>query len=97
MRHRAEEAIRESETRYRAMVEAFDGLIYICSQNFRAEIMNQRFIERTLKISEQIAALVEKINVYISTKAAPLTIERLKPKGILQLVSRKPTTETIKF
>jgi PAS domain S-box-containing protein len=214
---RAEEAIRESEARYRAMVEAFDGLIYICSQNFRVEFMNQRFIGRTgydatgklcykalhdldsvcpwcvnervfkgetvrwevlspkdsrwyyivntpiyhadgtvskqamilditdrkrmeealkessekiklfaysvshdlkspaiaiygvtkllhkhysdildekgktycdqiLKTSEQIAALVEKINVYISTKEAPLTIERLKPKGILQLV-----------
>jgi PAS domain S-box-containing protein len=29
------------------MVEAFDGHIYICSQNFEVEFMNQRFIERT--------------------------------------------------
>jgi signal transduction histidine kinase len=29
------------------MVEAFDGLIYICSRDYRVEFMNQRFIERT--------------------------------------------------
>jgi len=30
--------------RSRAMVEGFDGLIYICSQDFRVEFMNKRFI-----------------------------------------------------
>jgi PAS domain S-box-containing protein len=29
------------------MIEAFDGLIYICSADFRVEFMNQRLIERT--------------------------------------------------
>ena len=43
----ARKALQESEIRYRAMVEAFDGLIYICSRDFRVEYMNQRFIERT--------------------------------------------------
>ncbi len=43
----AEEAVRESEARYRAIVEAFDGLIYVCSQDYRVEFMNERFIERT--------------------------------------------------
>ncbi len=43
----AEAALRESESRYRAMVEAFDGLIYICSQDYRVEFMNPRLIERT--------------------------------------------------
>jgi PAS domain S-box-containing protein len=46
-RKRAEEAVRESEARYRAIVEAFDGLIYVCSQDYRVEFMNERFIERT--------------------------------------------------
>jgi len=44
---KAEEILRESEAHYRAVVEAFDGLIYICSPDFRVEFMNRRFIERT--------------------------------------------------
>jgi len=43
----AERALREREAHYRAMVEAFDGLIYICSQDYRVEFMNRHFIERT--------------------------------------------------
>jgi PAS domain S-box-containing protein len=43
----AQEALKDREARYRAMVEAFDGLIYICSQDYRVEFMNQRLIERT--------------------------------------------------
>jgi two-component system cell cycle sensor histidine kinase/response regulator CckA len=31
--------------RYRAMVDAFEGFIYICSQDFHIEFMNQRFID----------------------------------------------------
>ena len=46
-RKRAEEALQDSEARYRAIVEAFDGLIYVCSQDYRVEFMNERFIERT--------------------------------------------------
>jgi len=33
--------------RCRAMMETFDGLIYVCSQDFRIEFMNERFIQRT--------------------------------------------------
>ncbi|MEQ8172784.1 MAG: PAS domain S-box protein [Candidatus Eremiobacterota bacterium] len=33
--------------KYRAIVEAFDGLIYICSQDYSVEFMNKHFIERT--------------------------------------------------
>jgi len=43
----AQEALKEREARYRAIVEAFDGLIYICSPDYRVEFMNHRFIERT--------------------------------------------------
>jgi len=37
----------ESMERYQAVVEAFDGFLYICSQDYRMEFMNQRLIERT--------------------------------------------------
>jgi PAS domain-containing protein len=40
------EAWRDLWAQYEAMVEAFDGLIYICSENYEVEFMNQRFIER---------------------------------------------------
>jgi two-component system, NarL family, sensor histidine kinase UhpB len=46
-RKRAETARREDMARYQAVVDAFDGFIYICSQDFRVEFMNQRLIERT--------------------------------------------------
>ncbi|MFZ5906987.1 MAG: PAS domain S-box protein [Nitrospirota bacterium] len=37
----------ESEARYSAIVEAFEGLIYISSKDYRIEFMNQHLIERT--------------------------------------------------
>jgi PAS domain S-box-containing protein len=46
-RKHAEEARLESMERYHAIVDAFDGLLYICSQDYRVEFMNQRMIERT--------------------------------------------------
>jgi len=47
-RCRREEAVlREARVRHRAMVEAFDGLIYICSRSYVIEFMNQRLVERT--------------------------------------------------
>jgi len=45
--HRSSEAWRDLWAQYEAMIEGFDGHIYICSQNFDVEFMNQRFIERT--------------------------------------------------
>jgi len=44
---RTTEAWRDLWAQYEAIIEAFDGYIYICSQNFEVEFMNQRFIERT--------------------------------------------------
>jgi len=54
-----------------------------------AEVLDEkgrRYCEQILKTAEQIASLVEQINVFIATKEAPLTIEKLKPKEILQIV-----------
>ena len=39
-----------------------------------------------MKSSEQIAALAEKINTYISTKEKSLTIERVSPKEIIKMI-----------
>ncbi len=36
----------ESEAKYQAMVEAFDGLIYISSGDYELEFLNQRFVAR---------------------------------------------------
>jgi PAS domain S-box-containing protein len=44
---RLSEAWRDLWAQYEAIIEAFDGFIYICSQNYEIEFMNQRFIERT--------------------------------------------------
>lgn len=43
----AQRALKEKEAQYRAVVDAFDGLIYICSRDFRVEFMNRKFLERT--------------------------------------------------
>lgn len=40
-------ALRAGEARYRAIIEAFDGYLYICSPDFTIEFMNQKLIDRT--------------------------------------------------
>jgi PAS domain S-box-containing protein len=45
--HRSSDAWRDLWAQYEAIIEAFDGFIYICSQDYEVEFMNQRFIERT--------------------------------------------------
>ena len=39
--------LQELQSKYESMLEAFDGLIYICSSDYKVEFMNGRFIERT--------------------------------------------------
>ncbi|MRR55002.1 MAG: PAS domain S-box protein [Deltaproteobacteria bacterium] len=46
-RKRAEDAIRASREKYQALVDSFDGLIYISSRDYRIEFMNRKLIERT--------------------------------------------------
>ncbi|HJV33789.1 PAS domain S-box protein [Geomonas sp.] len=65
-RKRAEEALRESEARYRAMVQAFPGFTYICSQQLRIEFLNDRFKEllgRDATGEECFAALHERDSI----------------------------------
>jgi len=42
-----ENLLRDKEEQLKAMIEAFDGQIYICSPDYRIEYMNQQHIERT--------------------------------------------------
>jgi signal transduction histidine kinase len=49
----------------------------------------QRYCEQILKTAEQIAALVEQINVFISTKEAPLNVERLALKEVFQVIKEE--------
>ena len=44
---RAEEALRESEEKYRSMMEAMHDPVYICSPDFRVEYMNPAMVQRT--------------------------------------------------
>ncbi len=46
-RKRAEKALRESEEKYRSMMEAMSDAAYICSPEFRVEYMNPAMIRRT--------------------------------------------------
>ena len=50
------------------------------------EEKGKNYCDQILKASEEIAALVDKINVYISTKEAPPTIEGLRLEEILMVV-----------
>jgi PAS domain S-box-containing protein len=46
-RKRNEAQVRDSEARYRAMLEAFDGYIYVCGPDHTVQFMNEAMIERT--------------------------------------------------
>ena len=41
-----EEVGQEAEAKCKTMIEAFDGLIYMCSPLYEVEFMNDRFIQR---------------------------------------------------
>jgi PAS domain S-box-containing protein len=53
----------------------------------------QKYCEQILKTAEHITALVEQINVFISTKEARLTIETLELKKVLQLIKEEFSTQ----
>ncbi len=45
-RKKAEKALQDSKAKYSAIVDGFDGFIYIYSENYDIEFMNERFIKR---------------------------------------------------
>ena len=52
-----------------------------------------KYCEQILKTAEQIVSLVGQINIFISTKEVPLTIERLEIEKILQLIREDFSTQ----
>jgi len=46
-RKQAEGALRESEEKYRSMMEAMDEAVYICSPDYRVEYVNPAMVKRT--------------------------------------------------
>jgi len=64
------------------------GLTRLLHKNY-GDILGEKgktHCEQILKASEQIGSLVKEINVYISTKEAPLSIEQIKIEEILEVV-----------
>ena len=51
------------------------------------------YCHQILKASEQVVSLVEKINLYISTKEAPLNVETIELGDILQLIKDEFTAQ----
>jgi len=49
----------------------------------------QKYCEEILKSAEQIAALVEQINIFISAKEGPLTIEKIKLKEVVHMIKEE--------
>ena len=43
----SERALKDSEARYRAMVDSLDGFVYICSEDYTIEFMNKKLVQRT--------------------------------------------------
>jgi len=98
-RKRAEEALKESSEKIRLFAYSVShdlkspavsiyGLTRLLSKHYR-DIVDEKgrnYCDQILKASEQIAALVEQINVFISSKENPLKIEPVNMKEILQMV-----------
>jgi len=96
-RRRAEVALKEASEKIKlfAYSVAHDlksptvgiyGLTKRLHQNYKGILdeKGQSYCEQILKASEQIVALVDQINVFISTRELPLKIERIPLKEILQ-------------
>ncbi len=50
-RYEAQQALKESDEQYRAIVESYDGFIYICDKDYRITFMNRRLEERTGRLA----------------------------------------------
>jgi PAS domain S-box-containing protein len=64
------------------------GLSKLLNKQYK-DILDEKgknYCDQILKSSEEIAALVERINIYIQTKEAPFTPERVKLNEIVQMV-----------
>jgi len=101
-RKRAQQALRESSEKlkffaYSVMHDlksptmGIYGLTELLHKHYK-DALDERgkgYCAQILKASVHVAALIEKINVYIATKESPLKIETINIKDILQIVRDK--------
>ena len=105
-RKRAEEALKEGSEKIKLFAYSVShdlkspaiGLYGLTKRLYKdyAGILDEKgekYCGQILKSAEQIAALVEQINIFISAKEAPLTIERLALKEVLQMIREEFSTE----
>lgn len=98
-RKRAEEALKKSSEKIKLLAYSVShdlknpaigicGLTKLLHKHYR-DILDEKgknYCDNILKASEQIAELVGNINIYISTKEMPLSIETVQPRELLQMV-----------
>lgn len=46
-KHRLQEEVIRSNAYYRAILDGFTGLVYVCNEEYRVEFMNEAFVKRT--------------------------------------------------
>jgi len=98
-RKRAEKALRRSSEKIelfaysvahdlKSPAIAIYGLTKLLHKNYQdiLDDKGKKVCDQIMNSSEQLAALVEKINVYITAKETPLAIERVKLGEILQMI-----------
>ena len=105
-RKRAEEAIKESAEKIKLFAYSVShdlktpaigiyGLTKLLYKNYK-DILDEKgkdYCDQILKASEQLAALVEQINVYISTKESPLTVGRVNLRQVFKMVRDEFSTQ----
>jgi PAS domain S-box-containing protein len=105
-RTRAEEALRDTSEKLKffAYSVAHDlkspavgvyGLAKRLQKTYK-EVLDEKgklYCDQILTVSEHIAALVEKINVYIATKESRLSLENIHLKDILRMVQEEFSTQ----
>jgi len=101
-RKRAQQALRQSSEKlkffaYSVMHDlksptiGIYGLTELLHKHYK-DALDERgksYCDEILKASVHVAALIEKINVYIATKESPLKIEKINIKDILQIISEE--------
>jgi light-regulated signal transduction histidine kinase (bacteriophytochrome) len=99
---RAQQALRQSSEKLKFFAYAvmhdlksptigIYGLTELLHKHYK-DALDERgksYCDQILKASVHVAALIEKINVYIATKESPLKIEKINIKDILQIISEE--------
>jgi light-regulated signal transduction histidine kinase (bacteriophytochrome) len=101
-RKRAQQALRQSSEKLKFFAYAvmhdlksptigIYGLTELLHKHYKNALdeRGKSYCDQILKASVHVAALIEKINVYIATKESPLKIEKINIKDILQIISEE--------